>query len=136
MGFNIKPNFNIYLDNELYFQDNSNFDEFLFHPFYEDIMELRIKEDTKFFKEFEHYAKLIKQPGVARNVLSSTTEFRDWQSLLMKANTPLLIFTVIQLAFFLSKKHSKSCIAFAAAYDKIYKNTISFWTEKLKQLLT
>jgi hypothetical protein len=136
MGFNIKPNFNIYLDNELYFQDNSNFEEFLEHQFYtyEDIMELGIKQDTKFFKQFEYYAKLINQPGVASHFLSpiAIPEFKDWQSVVMKANTPSLIFTVIQLAFFLSKKHSKSSITFAATYDKIYKNTISILDGEIK----
>ena len=136
MGFNIKPNFNIYLDNELYFQDNSNFDEFLEHQFYtyEDIKELGIKEDTKFFKQFEHYAKLIKQPGVARNVLSSTTEFNDWKSVVMKANTSSLIITVIHLAFFLSKKQSKPSITFAVGYDDIYNFTITIIDGEIKAI--
>ena len=140
MGFNIKPNFNIYLDTELYFQDNSNFEEFLFHPFYEDILELGIeKEDTKFFKHFEHYAKLIKQLGVASSHLLSPIaipEFNDWKSVVMKANTPTLIFTIIQLVFFLSKKQSKSSITFDVGYDKIYKNTITIIDGEIKSIIS
>jgi hypothetical protein len=125
MRFNIQPNFNIYRDDVLYFQDNSNFDEFLFHPFYEDIIELGLeKEDSKFFKQIGNYPKLVSSPDAASHLLSSMPEFSDWKSVVMKADTPFLIFIVIQLVFFISKKHAKSSIKFDIGYDDIYKNTI------------
>ena len=137
MGFSIKQNFNIYLDNELFFQDNSDFEEFLFHPFYENVTELGIeKENTKFFKQIENYAKLIKQLGVESHIYSPTEmpEFRDWKSVVRRANTPILIFTVVQLAFFLSKKQSKSSITFAVGYDDIYNFTITIIDGEIKAI--
>jgi hypothetical protein len=137
MRFNIKPNFNIFIDDEVFFQNNSNFDEFLFHPFFEDVQELGIeKEDTKFFKQIYNYPKLVSSPDAARHLLSSVPEFNDWKSVVMKANTPTLIFTVIQLAFFLSKKQSKSSITFDVGYDKIYKNTITIIDGEIKSIIS
>jgi hypothetical protein len=137
MRFNIKPNFNIFIDDEVFFQNNSNFDEFLFHPFFEDVQELGIeKEDTKFFKQIYNYPKLVSSPDAARHLLSSVPEFNDWKSVVMKANTPTLIFTVIQLAFFLGKKQSKSSITFDVGYDKIYKNTITIIDGEIKSIIS
>jgi hypothetical protein len=136
MGFDIKPNFNIFIDDEVFFQNNSNFDEFLFHPFYEDVQELGLeKEDSKFFKQIGNYVKLKRQLS-ASNLLSPTAmpEFSDWKSVVMKADTPSLIFTVIQLAFFLSKKQSKSSITFAVGYDDIYNFTITIIDGEIKEI--
>lgn len=128
MGFNIKPNFSIFIDDEVFFQNNSNFEEFLFHPFYEDIQELGIeKKDSKFFNQIDNYIKIKNQLGVATSHLLSATampEFSELKTLVMKADTPYLIFIVIQLVFFLSKKHAKSSIKFDIGCDDIYKNTI------------
>jgi hypothetical protein len=65
MGFDIKPNFNIYIDDEVFFQNNSNFEEILSNffesPIYEDILDLDInREDTKFFKQFNFYAQMVR----------------------------------------------------------------------------
>ncbi len=136
MGFNIKINLNIYIDDELYFQDNSNFDEFLFHPFYEDVQELGLeKEDSKFFKQIGNYVKLKRQLS-SSNLLSPTAmpEFSDLKSVVMKADTPYLIFIVIQLVFFISKKRAKSNIKFDIGCDDIYKNTISILNGEIRSI--
>ena len=137
MRFNIQTNFRIFIDNKLYFQDNSNFEEFLFHPFYEDVQELGIeKKDSKFFKQIENYIKLKKQLGVASHIYSPTEmpEFSDWKSLVMKADSPYLIFIVIQLVFFISKKRAKSSIKFDIGCDDIYKNTIIIIDGEIKEI--
>ena len=137
MGFNIRPNFHISIDDNLYLQDNSDFDEFLFHPFYEDVQELGIeKKDSKFFKQIENYIKLKKQLGVASHIYSPTEmpEFSDWKSLVMKADSPYLIFIVIQLVFFISKKREKSNIKFEIGCDAIYKNTIIIIDGEIKAI--
>ena len=138
MGFNIKPNFSIFIDDEVFFQNNSNFDEFLFHPFFEDIQELGIeKKDSKFFNQIENYMKIKKQLGVATSHILSPTEmpeFSDWKSVVMKADNPYLIFIVIQLVFFLSKKRAKSNIKFDIGCDDIYKNTISILNGEIKAI--
>lgn len=137
MGFNIQPNFNIFKDGNLYFQNNSNFDEFLFHPFFEDIQELGIeKKDSKFFNQIENYMKIKKQLGVATSHILSPTEMpvSDWKSVVMKADNPYLIFIVIQLVFFLSKKRAKSNIKFDIGCDDIYKNTISILNGEIRAI--
>ena len=135
MGFSIKPNLNIYLNNKLYFQDNSNFDEFLFHPFYEDVQELGIeKKGSKFFNQIETFIKLKKQLGVVSHFSKTEMpEFKDWKSV-VKADNPYLIFIVIQLVFFLSKKRAKSSIKFDIGCDDIYKNTIIIIDGEIKEI--
>jgi hypothetical protein len=132
MGFNIKPNFNIYIDNEVFFQNNSNFEEILSNffesPIYEDILDLDInKDDTKFFKQFSHYAQLVR-PGLARHLLYPFADHKnEWIDVVLGSSlhNPFETFIMMQLAFYISKKQPKSSISFVVGYEDIYKNTIS-----------
>ena len=132
MGFNIKPNFNIYIDNEVFFQNISNFEgilsNFFKSPIYEDILDLDIsRNDTKFFKQFSHYAQLVR-PGLARNLLSPIPKHKsEWMDVVLGSSlyNPFETFVMIQLAFYISRKQPKSSISFVVGYEDIYKNTIS-----------
>jgi hypothetical protein len=132
MGFDIKPNFNLYIDDEVFFQNNSNFEEILSNffesPIYEDILDLDInREDTKFFKQFHFYAEIVRQ-GIARNLLSPIPEHKDgWRDVVLASSlyNPFETFVMMQLAFYISKIQPKSSITFVAGYDNIYKNTIT-----------
>jgi hypothetical protein len=132
MGFNIRPNFNIYIDNEVFFQNNSNFEEILSNffesPIYEDILDLDInKDDTKFFKQFNHYAQLVR-PGLARHLLYPFADHKsEWMDVVLGSSlyNPFQNFVMMQLAFYISKKQPKSSISFVVGYEDIYKNTIS-----------
>jgi hypothetical protein len=132
MGFDIKPNFNIYIDDEVFFQNNSNFEEILSNffesPIYEDILDLDInREDTKFFKQFNFYAQMVR-PGLARNLLSPIPKHKDgWRDVVLGASlyNPFQTFVNIQLAFFISNFQPKSVITFVVGYEDIYKNTIT-----------
>ena len=132
MGFNIKPNFNIYIGNEVFFQNNSNFEEILSNffesPIYEDILDLDInKDDTKFFKQFNHYAQLVR-PGLARHLLYPFADHKnEWIDVVLGSSlyNPFETFIMMQLAFYISKKQPKSSISFVVGYEDIYKNTIT-----------
>jgi hypothetical protein len=132
MGFDIKPNFNIYIDDEVFFQNNSNFEEILSNffesPIYEDILDLDInREDTKFFKQFNFYAQMVRVK-MARNLLSPIKKNTDgWRDVVLVASlyNPFEIFVMMQLAFYISKIQPKSVITFVVGYEDIYKNTIT-----------
>lgn len=132
MGFNIKANFNLFIDSEVFFQNNSKFEEilsnFLESPIYEDILDLDInKDDTKFFKQFSHYAQLVR-PGLARHLLYPFADHRnEWMDVVLGSSltNPFQNFVMMQLAFYISKKQPKSSISFVVGYEDIYKNTIS-----------
>ena len=132
MGFNIRPNFNIYIDNEVFFQNNSNFEEilsnFIESPIYEDILDLDIStDDTKFLKQFSHYAQLVR-PGLARHLLYPFADHKnEWIDVVLGSSlyNPFETFVMMQLTFYISKKQPKSSISFVVGYEDIYKNTIS-----------
>jgi hypothetical protein len=134
MGFNIKPNFNIYIDDEVFFQNNSNFEEILSNffesPIYEDILDLNLdinREDTKFFKQFNFYAEIVRAK-MARNLLSPINKNTDgWRDVVLVASlyNPFENFVMMQLAFYISKIQPKSVITFVVGYEDIYKNTIT-----------
>jgi len=132
MGFNIKPNFNIYIDDEVFFQNNSNFEEILSNffesPIYEDILDLDInREDTKFFKQFNFYAQMVRAK-MARNLLSPIKKNTDgWRDVVLGASlyNPFETFVNTQLTFYISKIQPKSSITFVVGYENIYKNTIT-----------
>ena len=132
MGFDIKPNFNIYIDDEVFFQNNSNFEEILSNffesPIYEDILDLDInREDTKFFKQFNFYAQMVRAK-MARNLLSPIKKNTDgWRDVVLVASlyNPFETFVMMQLAFYISKIQSKSVITFVVGYEDIYGSNIS-----------
>jgi hypothetical protein len=132
MGFNIRPNLNIYIDNQVFFQNYSNFEEILSNffesPIYEDILDLDIsRDDTKFFKQFNHYAQLVR-PGLARHLLYPFADHKnEWIDVVLGSSlyNPFETFVMMQLAFYISKKQPKSSISFVVGYEDIYKNTIS-----------
>ena len=132
MGFDIKPNFNIYIDDEVFFQNNSNFEEILSNffesPIYEDILDLDInREDTKFFKQFHFYAEIVRAK-MARNLLSPIKNNTDgWRDVVLVASlyNPFETFVMMQLAFYISKIQSKSVITFVVGYEDIYGSNIS-----------
>ena len=132
MGFNIRPNFNLFIDSEVFFQNNSKFEEilsnFLESPIYEDILDLDInKDDTKFLKQFSHYAQLVR-PGLARHLLYPFADHKgEWMDVVLGSSlyNPFETFIMMQLAFYISKKQPKSSISFVVGYEDIYKNTIS-----------
>ena len=132
MGFDIKPNFNIYIDDEVFFQNNSNFEEILSNffesPIYEDILDLDInREDTKFFKQFKFYAQMVRAK-MARNLLSPIKKNTDgWRDVVLVASlyNPFETFVMMQFAFYISKIQSKSRITFVVGYEDIYGSNIS-----------
>jgi len=132
MGFDIKPNFNIYIDDEVFFQNNSNFEEILSNffesPIYEDILDLDInREDTKFFKQFNFYAQMVR-PGLARNLLSPIPKQKDgWRDVVLASSlyNPFETFVILQLVFFISRKQPESNITFVVGYEDIYGSNIS-----------
>ena len=133
MGFDIKPNFNIYIDNEVFFQNNSNFEEILSNFFesptiYEDTLDLNItRDDAKFFKQFNFYAEIVRAK-MARNLLSPIKKNTDgWRDVVLVASlyNPFETFVIMQLVFYISKIQPKSVITFVVGYEDIYKNTIT-----------
>jgi len=132
MGFDIKPNFNIYIDDEVFFQNNSNFEEILSNffesPIYEDILDLDInREDTKFFKQFNFYAQMVRAK-MARNLLSPIKKNTDgWRDVVLVASlyNPFETFVMMQLAFYISKIQPKSSITLVVGYEDIYGSNIS-----------
>lgn len=141
MGFDIKPNFNIYIDDEVFFQNNSNFEEILSNffesPIYEDILDLDInREDTKFFRQFDFYAQMVRAK-MARNLLSPIKKNTDgWREVVLLASlyNPFETFVMMQLAFYISKIQPKSVITFVVGYEDIYKNTITLNDGIIKEI--
>lgn len=142
MGFNIRPNFNIFIDSEVFFQNNLNFEEIInsfldIHPVYNDILDIEIEEDdSKFFKQFSHYAQLVR-PCIARHLLYPFADHKsEWMDVVLGSSlyNPFETFVMMQLAFYISKKQPKSSISFVVGYEDIYKNTISIFDGEIAEI--
>jgi len=95
---------------------------------YNDTLDIGIEEDdSKFFKQFSHYAQLVR-PGLARHLLYPFPDHKsEWMDVVLGSSlyNPFETFIMMQLAFYISKKQPKSSISFVVGYEDIYKNTIS-----------
>ena len=124
MGFNIRPIFKLYENDEELFQGNSFFEEFLDSTtIFEDTLDLGItRDDAKFFKQFNFYATMVRSSN-ARHLLSPIKEHKEeWRAVFKEEQlyNPFETFIIIQFAFYLSKRSPKSKIAFVVGYQDVY----------------
>lgn len=123
MGFNIKPSIKLFENDEELIKDNSIFEEFLDSPIYEDSLDLGIeRDDAKFFKQFSHYATLVRSSN-ARHLLSPINKHKkEWNAVMQGGQlyNPFETFIMMQFAYYISKKNPKSQIALVVGYQGVY----------------